>query len=172
MIHPLADCKSSAIPESTNIWQFCVIFPGCRIGENCNICANSLLESDVIIGDNVTIKSGVQLWNGVRVEDDVFIGPNASFCNDKVPRSKHYKKDELTVLQKGCSIGANATVLTGITIGAYSMIGAGAVITHSTEPYSLWVGNPARQTGFVTRSGVVLDMEKKNKLGIICSLDD
>lgn len=145
MIHQLSDCKAR-IPESTNIWQFCVIFPNAKIGENCNVCANSLVENDVIIGNNVTIKSGVQLWDGITLEDNVFIGPNATFTNDLYPRSKNPDwKLQRTIIKKGASIGANATILCGITIGENAMIGAGSVVTKDVPAGETWIGNPAHK---------------------------
>lgn len=145
MIHPLSDCKSKNIPESTNIWQFCVIFPQAKIGENCNICANVLVENEVVIGNNVTVKSGVQIWDGITVEDDVFIGPNATFTNDLFPRSKNPDWQlSKTIIKKGASIGANATILCGITIGEKALIGAGSVVTKNVPAGELWVGNPAK----------------------------
>ena len=144
MIHPLSDCKSKNIGKGTNIWQFCVVFPEAKIGDNCNICANVLIENEVSIGNNVTVKSGVQLWDGITVEDDVFIGPNATFTNDLFPRSKNPDwKLSKTVIKKGASIGANATILCGITIGENAMIGAGSVVTHDVPDGELWYGNPA-----------------------------
>lgn len=145
MVHPLADCKNNNIPESTRIWQFCVIFPGCLIGENCNICANVLIENDVVVGNNVTIKSGVQLWDGVKLEDNVFVGPNVTFTNDVFPRSgnKEYKMLR-TLVCSGASIGANCTILPGVTIGEGAMIGAGSVVTKDIPSGEIWMGNPAR----------------------------
>lgn len=143
MIHPLSDCQAS-VPESTNIWQFCVVLPNARIGENCNICSHCFIENDVIIGNNVTIKCGVQIWNGIRVEDNVFIGPNVTFTNDRFPRSKQYPaKFENTIIRKGASLGAGTTVLCGIEIGENAMIGAGSVVTKNIPANELWVGNPA-----------------------------
>lgn len=148
-IHPLADVQSSNIGEDTSIWQFCVVFAGARIGANCNICAQVLIESDVVIGDNVTIKSGVQLWDGVRIEDNVFIGPNATFTNDLFPRSKvHPGKFLPTIIKAGASIGANATILPGVTVAEGAMIGAGAVVTRSVPPNAIVQGNPARIVGY------------------------
>lgn len=148
-IHPLADVQSANIGIGTRIWQFCVVFAGAKIGTNCNICANVLIENDVVIGDNVTIKSGVQLWDGVRVENDVFIGPNATFTNDLHPRSKIYPEQFLTTtIKAGASVGANATVLPGLTVAEGAMIGAGAVVTRSVPPYAIVVGNPARIVGY------------------------
>lgn len=148
MIHPLSDCMNQSIPESTNIWQFCVIFPKCQIGENCNICAHVLIENDVKIGNNVTIKSGVQVWDGVTIEDNAFIGPNVTFTNDLFPRSKVYpEKFERTLVKRGASIGANATILAGVTIGENAMIGAGAVVTMDVPAGEVWVGNPIHFLG-------------------------
>ncbi|MBQ4407075.1 MAG: N-acetyltransferase [Bacteroidales bacterium] len=145
MIHELSDCKSVNIGENTNIWQFCVIFPKAEIGNNCNICANVLVENEVKIGNNVTIKSGVQIWDGVTIEDNVFIGPNVTFTNDLFPRSKNPNwKLKQTIVKKGASIGANATILCGITIGENVMIGAGSVVTKSIPDGEVWYGNPAK----------------------------
>jgi len=145
-IHSLADVHpETIIGNQTKIWQFAVIIKGARIGHDCNICAHTLIEGNVIIGNHVTIKSGVYLWDGTHIEDNVFIGPNATFTNDKLPRSKHYPESFATLLIKhGASIGANATLLPGIVIGEYAMVGAGAVVTTDVAPYSVVVGNPAK----------------------------
>ena len=149
-IHPLADVKSLNIGKDTRVWQFSVIFENARIGENCNICAHSLIENDVVIGNNVTIKSGGFLWDGTRVEDDVFIGPNATFTNDVMPRSKIYPDVFSGItLKKGASIGANATILPGITIGCKAMVGAGAVVTKDVPDYAVVAGNPATIKRFI-----------------------
>lgn len=130
MIHQLSDVQSKNIGEGTNIWQFVVVLPGAVIGKGCNICAQCFIENDVIVGDNVTVKCGVQLWDGVVLENNVFVGPNATFCNDKFPRSKNKEFNVLkTVVKEGASIGANATILPGVTIGKNAMIGAGAIVT-------------------------------------------
>lgn len=149
-IHPLADVAECAIGEGTKIWQFVVILAGAKIGRDCNICAQTLIEGDVVVGDRVTVKSGVQLWDGTRVEDDVFIGPNVTLTNDPYPRSKHYPDsfDGIKILE-GASIGANATILPGITIGKAAMVGAGAVITEDVPPKAVVVGNPARIIRYV-----------------------
>lgn len=157
-IHPLADVQSPHIGENTNVWQFCVVLSNAKIGKGCNICSHCLIENDVIIGNNVTIKSGVQIWDGITIEDQVFIGPNVTFTNDLFPRSKNADWIEVkTRIKNNATIGANATILGGIEIGAYSMIGAGSVITKSIPPYTLWYGNPARHKGYVTKNGIVLD---------------
>lgn len=150
MIHKLADVQSKNIGKNTNVWQFCVVLPGAIVGEHCNICANTLIENDVVIGNNVTIKSGVQIWDGINIEDNVFIGPNVTFTNDKHPRSKKYPEAFLnTVVRKGASIGANATILPGIIIGENSMVGAGAVVTRNIPDNAIVIGNPAKITGYV-----------------------
>ena len=143
MIHKLADCQAQ-VSESTNIWQFCVVLPKARIGENCNICSHCLIENDVVIGNNVTVKCGVYLWDGMRIEDNVFIGSNVTFTNDKYPRSK--QKFELLpiTIKKGASIGAGSSVIGGVTIGENAMIGTGSVVTHDVPAGELWYGNPAR----------------------------
>ena len=148
--HPQSLCESSQIGEGTRVWAFAHILPGARIGRDCNLCDHVFIENDVVVGDRVTVKCGVQLWDGVRIRDDVFIGPNATFTNDKFPRSRQYQDRVLeTVVEEGASIGANATILPGITIGARAMVGAGAVVTRSVPPRAMVMGNPARITGYV-----------------------
>ncbi len=145
MIHRLADCMNHHVPESTRIWQFCVVFPDCKIGEHCNICANVLIENDVKIGNHVTVKSGVQLWDGVELEDNVFVGPNVTFTNDMYPRSGNTEYKMLhTKVCKGASIGANSTICPGVIIGEGAMIGAGSVVTKNVPAGELWLGNPAK----------------------------
>jgi UDP-2-acetamido-3-amino-2,3-dideoxy-glucuronate N-acetyltransferase len=145
-IHPMSDVQSVKIGDNTKVWQFCVIFPNAVIGDNCNVCSHCLIENDVAIGNNVTIKSGVQIWNGITIEDNVFIGPNVTFTNDKVPRSKIYPEIFLkTIIKNNASIGANATILPGVTVGEFAVIGAGAVVTKSVKPYITVIGNPARE---------------------------
>lgn len=145
MIHPLSDCKNNRIPMSTNIWQFCVVFPDCQIGENCNICSHCLIENDVRIGNNVTIKCGVQIWDGIELEDNVMIGSNVTFTNDMYPRAKNTDWKMLrTKVCKGATVGAGSTLLPGITIGEKAMIGAGSVVTKDVPAGEVWVGNPAR----------------------------
>jgi UDP-2-acetamido-3-amino-2,3-dideoxy-glucuronate N-acetyltransferase len=149
-IHPLADVSSTDIGEGSRIWQFSVVLNGARIGNNCNICAHTLIEGDVVLGDNVTVKSGVYLWDGIRVGNNVFIGPNATFTNDKTPRSKQYPESFLvTEIKDGASIGANATVLPGLTIGINAMVGAGSVVTKSVPDYAVVMGNPAKIIRFL-----------------------
>ena len=145
-LHPLADVQSSQIGEGTIIWQFAVVLKGAIIGTNCNINCHTFIENDVVVGDNVTIKSGVYLWDGLRIANNVFVGPNVSFTNDRYPRSKQYPESfQQTCIEEGASIGANATILGGITIGKKSMIGAGSVVTKNVPANELWVGNPAKK---------------------------
>ncbi|MCI9421231.1 MAG: N-acetyltransferase [Dorea sp.] len=134
MIHSLSDVQTRNIGENTDIWQFTVVLPKAVIGEECNICSHCFIENNVKIGSRVTIKAGVYLWDGIEIEDDVFIGPNATFCNDRYPKSKNKGFNlEKIVIKKGSSIGANATILPGVTIGENVMIGAGAIITKDVE---------------------------------------
>ena len=144
-IHPLSDVQSVQIGKDTRIWQFVVVMRKAKIGKNCNICSHCLVENKVSIGDNVTIKSGVQLWDGITIEDDVFIGPNVTFTNDKNPRSKQFLAEyPETIIKKGASLGANATILPGLIVGEYAMIGAGSVVTNNVPAGEVWVGNPAK----------------------------
>ncbi len=154
MIHNLADVKSINIGEKTHIWQFCVVMKDAIIGSNCNINAQVLIENDVVIGNNVTVKSGVQIWDGISIKDNVFIGPNVTFTNDITPRSKQYPQTFLkTNIEKGASIGANSTIIGGINIGTYSMVGAGSVVTKNIGNNELWYGNPAKFQGYVCTCG-------------------
>lgn len=148
--HPQALVETSEVGEGTRIWAFAHLLPGARVGRDCNICDNVFIENDVLVGDRVTIKCGVQLWDGVRLEHDVFIGPNATFTNDPLPRSKQFlAKYPETVVRRGASIGANATILPGVTIGRYAMVGAGSVVTRSVPPYAVVLGNPARIVRYI-----------------------
>jgi UDP-2-acetamido-3-amino-2,3-dideoxy-glucuronate N-acetyltransferase len=142
------------IGARTRVWAFTHILPGAVLGEDCNICDHVFIENDVIIHNRVTIKSGVQIWDGIRLESDVFVGPNVTFTNDSFPRSKQYPNEfTRTVVRKGASVGANATILAGLTIGTNSMVGAGAVVTKDVPPHAIVKGNPARITGYVSSIG-------------------
>lgn len=144
-IHTLADVAECDIGNETRIWQYAVILKGALIGSNCNICAHTLIEGDVVIGNNVTVKSGVFIWDGTRIEDNVFIGPNATLTNDPMPRSKVYPETFSGIhIKQGASIGANATLLPGVTIGENAMVGAGAVVTKDVPAKAVVVGNPAK----------------------------
>lgn len=147
--HPQSIVESTSIGKGSHIWAFAHVLPGAVIGAEANVCDHVFIENDVIVGDRVTIKCGVQLWDGLRVEDDVFIGPNATFTNDHFPRSK-FRPDafSLTRLCRGATVGANATILPGVTIGAHAMVGAGAVVTRDVPANAIVVGNPARITGY------------------------
>lgn len=156
-VHPQGICESSSVGDGTRVWAFAHVLQGAVIGRDCNICDHVFIENNVIVGDRVTIKCGVQLWDGLRVQDDVFIGPNATFTNDKFPRSKVYQqKCQETHLEHCCSIGANAVILPGNRVGAYAMVGAGAVVTSNVPPYAIVAGNPARIIGYaetISREG-------------------
>lgn len=156
-IHPTSDVQSQNIGDNTLIWQFCVILKNAVIGENCNINCNVFIENEVIIGNDVTIKPGVQIWDGITIEDNVFIGPNVTFTNDLIPRSKQYPgKFEKTIIKKGASIGANATIIAGHIIGEYALVGAGSVVTKDIPPYTVWYGNPAELKGYITEEGQIV----------------
>ena len=145
-IHPLSDVQSADIGEGTRIWQFAVVLPGAKIGKNCNICAQTFIENDVVIGDNVTVKCGVQLWDGLRIGNNVCIGPNATFTNDKHPKSGNRDFECMkTIVEDDVSIGANATILPGVKLGKGCVIGAGAVVTKDVPMGMTVVGNPARE---------------------------
>jgi UDP-2-acetamido-3-amino-2,3-dideoxy-glucuronate N-acetyltransferase len=149
-IHALADVQSLRIGGGTKVWQFVVILPGAVIGEDCNICSHCFVENDVVVGDRVTVKNGVQLWDGLRIEDDVFIGPNVTFTNDRFPRSRVYPDAfPQTHVRRGASIGGGATILPGVEIGVGAMVGAGAVVTRDVLPGAIVVGSPARVVGHV-----------------------
>src|SRR6476646_6305912 len=148
-VHPTSLVATKNIGKDTKICAFCNVSEKAKIGKNCNINDHVFIENDVLIGDNVTVKCGVQLWDGLRVEDDVFIGPNATFTNDPFPRSKQRPEEfEITYLRRGCSIGANATILPGVTIGQNAMVGAGAVVTKSVPANAVVQGNPARISSY------------------------
>lgn len=150
--HANAICEApdDQIGQGTRIWAFAHVLPGARIGSDCNICDGVFVENDVVVGNRVTVKCGVQLWDGLKIEDDVFIGPNATFTNDRFPRSRVYPEEfPKTILRRGCSIGANSTILPGLEIGANAMVGAGSVVTRSVPSNAIVVGNPARITGYV-----------------------
>lgn len=162
-IHKTADVQSVNIGKNTRIWQCSVVLENAVIGDNCNLNFNTFVENDVIIGDNVTLKSGVYLWDGIKVENNVFIGPNATFVNNPKPRSQQYPENHIgCTIKEGASIGANATILGGISIGRFSMIGAGSVLTKSTNDFELWYGNPAVHKGYVTKSGLTLNLDFKD----------
>lgn len=145
-IHELADVQTSNIGDNTMIWQFCVVLKNAVIGKNCNINCNVFIENKVKIGNNVTIKPGVQIWDGITIEDNVFIGPNVTFTNDKHPVSKNTNFELLeTTVKTGASIGANSTILPGITIHENAIIGAGSVITKDVPANETWFGNPAKK---------------------------
>jgi UDP-2-acetamido-3-amino-2,3-dideoxy-glucuronate N-acetyltransferase len=146
MIHESAICESTQIGIGTTVWAFVHILSGARIGEECNICDFVFIENEVTIGDRSTIKSGVQLWDGIKIGSDVFVGPNVTFMNDKYPKSKNRKFEKLsTVIDDFASIGANATILPGIKIGKYAVIGAGSVVTKDVPPGMVVAGNPASE---------------------------
>lgn len=175
-IHPLSDVQSKNIGNGTMIWQYAVILSGARIGENCNINCHTFIENDVTIGNNVTVKSGIYLWDGITIEDDVFLGPNVVFTNDLNPRSKKRAPFTKTVVKKGASIGANTSVLAGVVIGEYAMVGLGSLIVKDVPDYALVYGNPASVKGWVGTDGKKLtqvnNVEWTNSEGELFRVDN
>jgi acetyltransferase-like isoleucine patch superfamily enzyme/dTDP-4-dehydrorhamnose 3,5-epimerase-like enzyme len=166
-IHPQGICESTQVGENTRIWAFAHVLSGARLGADCNICDHVFIENDVIIGDRVTVKSGVQLWDGVELEDDVFVGPNATFTNDPFPRSKQRPSAfARTLVKHGASIGANATILPGLTVGARAMVGAGAVVVRSVPPNAIVLGNPARIHGYVDAVKSAPSVDNRREPGV------
>jgi acetyltransferase-like isoleucine patch superfamily enzyme len=166
--HALVD-PGVTIGRGTRVWAFAHLVSGAVVGEDCNICDHTFLEGKVRIGNRVTLKCGVYLWDGLILEDDVFVGPNATFTNDLRPRSKQYKDFPITRLQVGCSVGAGATILPGLTIGRWTMIGAGAVVTRDVPDFALVVGNPAGFRSWICRCGERIDFRNANSAKCSCS---
>ncbi len=155
-VHPQALVETEDIGEGTRIWAFAHIMKGAIVGKNCNIGDHAFVETNVRVGDGVTIKNGVAIWDGVSLGDNVFVGPNAVFTNDLNPRAEVKKKREqfvCTEVREGASIGANATIVCGVTIGQYAFVGAGTVVLRDVPAYALVVGNPAKRVGFMCQCG-------------------
>lgn len=144
--------ESSDIGPDTRVWAFAHVMPGARVGAECNVCDHTYIDNGVVVGNRVTIKSGVYLWEGMVVEDEVFLGPHATFTNDRFPRSRQPWTCERIVIKRGATVGAGAVVLPGTTIGERAMVGAGAVVTRDVEPDTVVVGNPARAVRRLERS--------------------
>ena len=155
--HPAAMVETDAVGEGTRIWAFAHVMKGARVGAGCNLGEGVFVESGVVIGDSVTVKNGVALYDGVTIADDAFIGPHAVFTNDLRPRSGQFKRPPATflptVIGRGATVGANATIVCGVRVGDYAMIAAGAVVTKDVAPYALVAGVPARAAGFVCACG-------------------
>ena len=163
-IHPSAIVESENIGAKTRIWAFAHIMNNVTVGKDCNLCDYVYIESGVKIGDRVTVKNCISLWDGVTVEDDVFLGPNCVFTNDMFPRSKAHHGEYLkTLIKKGASIGANATILCGITLGTYSMVGAGAVVTKDVPDFACVVGNPAKLLYWISKTGEKLNFDNNGE---------
>jgi acetyltransferase-like isoleucine patch superfamily enzyme len=166
-IHPTAIVETDMVGPRTRIYAFVHILAGARIGADCNINDHCFIEGDVILGDRVTIKCGNYLWDGLRIEDDVFLGPNVVYTNDIHPRSKQYPdKFERIIIRKGASIGANSVLKGGITIGKYALIGMGSVVTKDVPDHALAYGNPARHHGYACECGKILKAAGTKKAGL------
>lgn len=153
--------EGAVIGKGTHIWHFSHVMKGCRIGENCNLGQNVVVSPDVVLGNNVKVQNNVSIYTGVICEDDVFLGPSMVFTNVTNPRSAVIRRGQYaaTLVKKGATIGANATVVCGHNIGEYALIGAGAVITKDIAPFALVVGNPSRQIGWVSEYGHRLNFD-------------
>ena len=163
--HPAGVCETADVGADTRIWAFAHVLPGARIGRECNICDHVFIENEVVLGDRVTVKCGVAIWDGVCIEDDVFVGPGVAFTNDAFPRSKTPRSPlPDTVIRQGASLGANCTLLPGITVGVQAMVGAGSVVTHDVPPFAIVVGNPARIVGYVDASAS--DQSRVTQVGL------
>lgn len=166
--HPQAIVDTPSVGQGTRIWAFSHVMKGAQIGRNCNIGEQCYVEGGVVIGDDVVMKNGVALWEGIRIEDRVFLGPNCSFTNDRMPRSKIFKDPVSTLVRVGASIGANATIICGIQIGIYALVGAGSVVTRNVPDFGLVVGNPARLRGYVCSCGNKLVFDSKDEAACNC----
>jgi acetyltransferase-like isoleucine patch superfamily enzyme len=161
-VHERALCESDDIGPRTRVWAFAQVMKGARVGADCNICGHAFLETGAVLGDRVTVKNAVLLWDKVTVEDDVFLGPNVVFTNDMNPRAAFKKPPERflsTRVRKGASIGANATIVCGTTIGEQAFVGAGSVVIRDVPAHALVVGNPARRIGWMCACGEKLDQK-------------
>jgi acetyltransferase-like isoleucine patch superfamily enzyme len=161
-VHPSAICESADIGKGTRIWAFAHVLKNAKIGIECNICDHCFIENDVSIGNRVTIKNGISVWDGITIEDDVFLGPHCVLTNDLYPRSKAYTENVRTLIKRGASIGANATIICGITLGKYCMVGAGAVVTKDVPDFALVAGNPARFKYWISKTGRKLNFDNNN----------
>lgn len=165
MIHSTSEVQTVSIGKDTQVWQYSIVLKGAIIGNNCNINCHVFIESDVVIGNHVTVKSGVQLWDGLRVSDHVFIGPNVTFTNDERPRSKHYPETfQKTYINEYASLGAGSIILGGITIGQFSMVGAGTVVTKDVPDRALVIGNPGKIVGWLNEDGSKMEQINETEL--------
>jgi len=158
-VHERGLCESDTVGAGTRVWAFAHVMKGARVGSNCNICGHAFVEAGAVVGDRVTVKNGVQVWDRVSIGDDVFLGPNATFTNDYAPRAAHKKPPVeflRTVVERGATIGANATIVCGLTVGVHAFVGAGALVREDVPPHALVVGVPARRVGWACECGSTL----------------
>ncbi len=172
-VHPQGLCESDRVGPGTRIWAFAHVLPGAVIGSDCNICDHAFIEGGAAIGSGVTIKNAVLVWDKVTIEDDVFVGPNAVFTNDLRPRAAIKRAREAwlpTLVRRGATIGANATIVCGVTIGEHAFVAAGAVVARDVAPHALVAGNPARFLGWVCTCGERLPRGQAEVLRCACGL--
>lgn len=174
-VHPQALCESDDVGPRTRVWAFAHVMRGAKVGADCNVCGHAFIESGAVIGDRVTVKNAVLVWDKVTIEDDVFLGPNMVFTNDPNPRAAFKKGPERFVptrVRRGASIGANATILCGLTVGSHAFVGAGAVVTRDVPDHAIVVGNPARRTGYMCACGEKLHRDLSCSCGRCYELVD
>ena len=166
--------EKAKIGEGTRVWAFTNILDGAVVGKNCNVCDGCFIESGAVVGDSVTLKNHVSVWVGVTLEDNVFVGPNATFVNDRFPRSRAHEnwQIEKTLIRKGASIGANSTIMCGVTVGEYALVGAGSTVTGDVPSHAVMVGNPARQIGWAGHDGRRLNEHLQSPTGLQYRLSD
>jgi acetyltransferase-like isoleucine patch superfamily enzyme len=175
VVHPTALCESECVGPGTHVWAFAHVMPGAVVGSHCNLCDHTYVDDGATIGDGVTVKNGVSVWDRVTLADDVFVGPNVAFTNDRVPRARPYRTAPeqylATDVRRGAVLGANATIVCGVTIGRHALVGAGAVVTGDVPDHAVVVGAPARRIGWICVCGEQLDERLRCSCGRIFRMD-
>ncbi len=176
VVHPTALCEGVNVGPGTRIWAFAHVMPGATVGANCNLCDHTYVDDGATLGDGVTVKNGVSVWDRVTLADDVFVGPNVAFTNDRVPRARPFRTDPDgylgTLVQRGAILGANATIVCGVTIGRHALVGAGAVVTRDVPDHAVVVGSPAERIGWICVCGQRLDERLRCRCGRTFRIDD